>query len=334
MYYPKQYYPRRYFPRGLCAVWCLLVCLWGTSAVAEDALQAPNIGESEEVHDPVLEAQQIEAWRDYQLSPTDRRTALEEASRDNPFAITPHRPSYLLPITYNGNPNVAAREDLGRRGLTEENMDRIEAKFQISMKAIVWDNILGQDLDLVAAYTQRSFWQVYNSDASRPFRDTNHEPEIFFSWLTDFSLLGMRYRMFDVGVHHQSNGQSDPLSRSWDRVFAQLMWERGNFVMTLRPWYRIREREDIDDNPDIERYMGNGELRFHYYLSNHEFSVTLRNNLRQGDNKGAVQLDWSFPFHNRFRGYIQYFNGYGESMIDYNRSSNRIGIGVMLINWM
>ena len=62
-----------------------------------------------------------------------------------------------------------------------------------------------------------------------------------------------------------------------------------------------------------------------------------RNNLDYHDNKGALELGWSFPIPfietDEARGYIQYFNGYGESLIDYNAAVERIGIGVILADW-
>ena len=79
--------------------------------------------------------------------------------------------------------------------------------------------------------------------------------------------------------------------------------------------------------------MGYGELRFGYKMGEYNLGMMLRNNLRS-ENRGAVQLDWSFPINNRFRGYVQYFNGYGESLIDYNDSVNRLSIGIMLTDWL
>ena len=89
---------------------------------------------------------------------------------------------------------------------------------------------------------------------------------------------------------------------------------------------------DGDDNPDIDKYMGHFELTSIYQWDEQNFSFMLRNNLRS-ENKGAVQLDWSFPMGSRFKGYVQYFNGYGESLIDYNHTVQRFGFGILLTDF-
>lgn len=313
------------------AMWLWIFCLAAMEASAQDQ-GFPE--EPEDEHDPVLEAIQTKAWLDYRLSPVDRRLALEDASADNPFAISPHQTSYLLPVTYNSHPNRDPwRESLGEE-LTADNLEELEAKFQISLKAVLLDEILTPDLSLAFAYTQQSYWQLYNSSASRPFRETVHEPELFLSLLTDFDVLGWRHRIFRLGVVHQSNGQSDPLSRSWNRIYGQFILERKRLVVDIRAWYRIQEETSKDDNPDIHQYLGYGDIRLTYYLDQHELSLMLRNNLDDDNNRGAIQLEWSFPLYKKIRGYVQYFNGYGESLIDYNHSTNRLGIGFMLVNWM
>src|SRR5690606_18839382 len=146
------------------------------SGAASELVPTIENAEEEPAYDPVLDAIQVEAWSDYRLSPIDRRFALESASQDNPFAITPHRPSYLLPLTYNTSPDGGPFRDGGARDLNDGNVDKMEAKFQLSLKTILWDEILGKELDLAFAYTQQSYWQLYNSQASRPFRETVHEP--------------------------------------------------------------------------------------------------------------------------------------------------------------
>jgi len=126
------------------------------------------------------------------------------------------------------------------------------------------------------------------------------------------------------------------LSRGWNRLYANLIWEQGNFVFSLKPWWRIPEAPKTDplsaegdDNPDIEKYMGYFEFVTAYRRGKQEYSVLVRNNLRS-ENRGAVQLEWTFPMYKRLRGYVEYFNGYGESLIDYNAHMQRIGVGFML----
>ena len=63
-------------------------------------------------------------------------------------------------------------------------------------------------------------------------------------------------------------------------------------------------------------------------------AVLMQNNFDPTDNRGSIQFDWSFPMLDPLRGYVQYFNGYGKTLIDYNASNNRIAIGVMGTDWL
>ncbi|HSH29963.1 MAG TPA: phospholipase A, partial [Thiohalobacter sp.] len=191
------------------------------------------------------------------------------------------------------------------------------------------------------AYTNQSYWQAYNRKFSSPFRETNHEPELFLTYLSDYSLLGFEARVLQLGISHQSTGKSNELSRSWNRVYADLVFERGNFALSLKPWYRIPEQSKSsptdatgDDNPDIEDYMGYGEFRLAYKLDGHSLSLMLRSNLSGSDPRGALELGWSFPLTRKLKGYAQYFDGYGESLIDYDAHIRRIGIGIALTDWL
>ena len=89
-----------------------------------------------------------------------------------------------------------------------------------------------------------------------------------------------------------------------------------------------------DDNADINDFMGHFELRSLYKLNDHTVDLLFRNNFKSSRNRGAIELGWSFPIHNKVRGYVQWFNGYGESLIDYDNHTNSIGFGVQLSDWL
>ena len=263
-----------------------------------------------------------------------QRLAMEQAARDNPFLLLPHRPNYILPFAYSVDPN---KEPFG---LTPGAFDKMEMKFQVSLKVLVSEGFMGGEGNLYAAYTNRSWWQTYNAERSRPFRETNHEPELFLLYDTDWKVLGMRATSFIAGVSHQSNGQGGALSRSWNRIYGILVMEKGNAVLSLKPWYRIPEQEKSapddprgDDNPDIHKYMGSTEVGFFYRKKRHSLTMMLRNNLRS-DNRGAVELGWSYPLTGNIKGYLQVFDGYGESLIDYDHRTTRVGLGILLADWL
>jgi phospholipase A1 len=287
---------------------------------------------------------------------------LDPANRRHSFVITPYRTNYFLPVAYNSSPNDETNLEYDPAAKAQFN----EAKFQLSFKVKAWEDVLQEPLqglydqikvvkgvDVWVAYTQLSFWQLYNSAFSSPFRDINYEPELLINLRTDYEILGFKGRFINFGFNHQSNGRSKPLSRSWNRIVANLGLERNNFALQLKTWYRLPENEGNDDNPDITRYMGYGELWTMLYWKDMRFAMMLRNNFRR-DNLGAIQLDWSITpstlgkllmgglvtqdwidkyLSDKISLYVQYFNGYGEGLMDYNKSINRISVGFMIAEW-
>jgi phospholipase A1 len=243
-----------------------------------------------------------------------------------PAYVRLHQPNYILFGRYSTDVNEAPYQPLLDAFSEEGDFQNVEAKFQLSIKgrlATTDDHRWG----LWFAYTQLSLWQAYSSDMSHPFRETNYEPEVFGSFRPGVELGGMKWNLLNFGFNHQSNGRSDPISRSWDRLFVEAGFERDNFVLLARAWARINPPDDEDDNPDITDYYGYGQLTGFYKWRDNSFTLMGRGNLATG--KGAAQFTWATrPLLGPMRGYFQVFTGYGESMIDYNWNQTTFGLGV------
>ncbi|SPP64140.1 phospholipase A [Nitrospira lenta] len=260
------------------------------------------------------------------------RWELDPGTQHDLFSIRPHKPIYFLPARYtsgvNNQPSSPTQGTVPRSlGYTDT-----EVKFQLSFKLKALT--LKERFDLWLGYTQLSFFQMYNKSKSAPFRESNYEPEIMGVIHTDYDLFGLKGRFINLGIVHQSNGRTDPLSRSWNRVYAQFGFERGAFGLTIRPWHRIREDWTDNNNPDITDYIGRGDILATYAIGGHNLSLLLRSNLNFWNFHGATQLNWSFPLYHQIKGYVQLFTGYGESLIDYNHYQTTVGAGVLLIDWM
>jgi len=252
------------------------------------------------------------------------------------FIFRPYRPVYFFPVFYTDKLNLLPTTGNPDTSLTQPlEFDHNEAKFQLSFKTKLVNDLFDDNGDLWLAYTQTSRWQVYSEAESRPFRETNHEPEFILAWRTDYQLLGYTGRLLSLRFNHQSNGREEPLSRSWNRAIVTVGLERDDWVILFSPWWRVPESTSQDENPDIENYVGRAELQVvHRRHNSLQLSARLRHSLKSGDDsRGSVQLDWSYACFDRLRCHAQLFHGYGESLIDYNHRSTALGLGVNLLEW-
>jgi phospholipase A1 len=265
----------------------------------------------------------------------DRYVAAEKAVFSFSGSFVGHRPTYILPATWVKDPNqVASNPRLGAAGY-DYNLEQEEAKYQISFKVPLLTGLLDDRTTLWFGYTQTSFWQVYNQDNSAPFRETNYEPEIFMRYQANLNIGPGELNALTVGFNHQSNGQSEPRSRSWNRIMGTAAYSYDRWLFMVQPWYRIPESDDEDDNADIEHYLGYANYHAVYKLTeDRTLSLRLMNNLRSDSNKTSVEFGYSFPMGETLKGFFQYYNGYGESLIDYNHRIERFGIGIMLNDWL
>lgn len=255
----------------------------------------------------------------------------EKAANKNLFSLIQHRQNYLLPVSYVTHPNNITLDGVGI-----EQIDNFEAKYQISVKTPLWlqqDDVSG----VYFGFTAVSFWQVYNDETSKPFRETNYEPEVFYQFNSDLSLLGYNFNMARIGINHMSNGQDGLKSRSWNRLTATVLFSDENTAYYLKTWLRLPEDAKTspldplgDDNPDINDFYGRVELGFGAKLGDFEFFTKLRNNLSFDDNRSGIEINATYPINERYDLLIQYFNGYGDSLIDYNRHQQRLSIGAQL----
>jgi phospholipase A1 len=255
-----------------------------------------------------------------------QQIAAERQSLDRSYSLTPHQPNYLLAYSLRNDPNrPEVSEEQGR-------LDKQEALLQISVKFPLWRRMLGTENDLLFAYTSKSWFQAYNSALSKPFRETNYEPEIFWRHYGGMRLpLGINIAGWDIGYNHQSNGRSEPLSRSWDRIMGRVALDvTSNLSLALRAWYRLPEDADSDDNPDIHQYMGYGDVRAIWTPNRNTFTAMIR----PGTEKSGFEFTWSYPITKHFRLYALYYNGYGESLIDYDQKVERVGIGFTINDYL
>jgi len=292
---------------------------------------------------PVIVVAATEGCRDRQYSAFSRFWELEEGSDCGTFGFRGYRPLSVSATAATNRPDTPTSPAAGHTG-TPTAYQANEMRIGLSVRTKLAQGLLtGDDPQrkdsLWFAYTQQSSWQLFNGAISRPFRATDHEPEMMYVYPTNLTLPGgWRWRYLGAGIAHQSNGQALPLSRSWNRTYLMTGVELDSrFQIAARFWNRIAEDPAKDDNPDIADYIGRAEFigRWNFDRDN-TFGLTLRNNLRSSGH-GSLRLEWlkalGDPVTSNLRLHTQLFHGYGDTLVDYNRKRTVLSIGLSLVDF-
>ncbi len=290
--------------------------------------------------------------KSHQRSKLSRFWELEVGSDCGALGIRGYHPTSLSLIGSDGANLQPASSAPGHSALASTAFSPTETRIQLSVRTKIAQGLLTQGHpsardSLWFGYTQQSYWQLFNSDLSRPFRTTDHEPEITYIYPTDAALPGgWRLRYSGLSLVHQSNGQALPLSRSWNRTVLMAGMEKGNDLrVTARLWQRLPEPAGEDDNTGIDNLIGRAELATFWDVNPfNTVGVTLRHGLSSGDS-GSIRLEWLKSFGDAppssanpnsrtgLRFHVQLFSGYGDSLVDFNRKRNLLSVGLSLVDW-
>jgi len=251
------------------------------------------------------------------LNGTSKETMSEIVNAS--FNLKAYKENYLLPVSYRYNSDFV---DNG----THDSKD-VETEYQVSIRYDFSADLLGLGEIYSFGYTQRSWWQVYAKSAF--FRESNYQPEFFVKIPTYSFWDNGLVKGFKISAIHESNGRGGEYERSWNRLSFSTFMQYKNLISELEVWTRLPD--NIDYNPDITEYLGYGQLKLMIPYHTNLFKLRLRAN----DNldRGSVEFTYTRPLPNGDNKsdlflFVKTFNGYGESLIDYNHYVNKVSIGV------
>jgi phospholipase A1/A2 len=283
--------------------------------------------------------------RDRQYSELSRFWELETGTDCGTFGIRGYRPISLSLVGSSSVNEQPTSPNPLNNATTATPYRNTETRLQLSVRTKIASGLLTGSHPTLSdslwfGYTQQSYWQVFTSNLSRPFRNTDHEPEMVYAYPTDAPLPGgWRLRYSGIGLVHQSNGQGLPLSRSWNRVYLMSGMEKGNdFRVQARLWRRLPEKNVNDDNPDVSDRLGRAEVSAFWHPNRDTtLGVTARHSL-SSTRSGSLRLEWLRTLGGRedtsgLRLHTQLFTGYGDSLIDYNRRRTVLSVGLSLVDF-
>jgi len=248
----------------------------------------------------------------------------QNKKESHPDLINLYKPTYVLPFYQTNTPyqEIYFNETPNNQLIKREEL-KAYFSFLIPVVRHVYEN---KPIALNFAYSQLMYWQVYAK--SQYFRETNYEPELFLENYFN------KYMSAQLGVNHQSNGRGGYLERSWNRGYLQLKFTGKKWLVQVRGWALLAENQSSNlHNPDIAHYLGYENVVLSYKIGKWKTSVEAQN-IESGFERGFVQVTASYPILKAISIYGQFFNGYGQSLIEYNHKNTGFGIGFSLNDWI
>lgn len=201
-----------------------------------------------------------------------------------------------------------------------------DVKFQISLSIRLTNAVLPWNSFLFLFYTQKTFWNVFQN--SMPMHDLNFNPGI--GWSKPFFNKGRYAGKLTMLVEHESNGRDGLDSRSWNRVSFYGSTIIDDWLMVhAKFWIPIIDGEN---NRDLLKYCGIYQSGVVVTTPNKKFSFGLTMVKRSGWNLNfntILEASWKVHEKSNLNLFAQYYNGYGESLLDYNQFHSRLRVGIV-----
>lgn len=209
---------------------------------------------------------------------------------------------------------------------TKPTRTNSDVKFQISLAYRITNGTLPWGTFLNIIYTQKTFWNVFEN--SLPMHDLNFNPGI--AWTKPFFSKDRYVGKMTLLIEHESNGRDSIQSRSWNRVsFCGSAVISDQLMVHAKLWIPII---DGQNNKDILDYCGILQHGVVYTTPNQNFQFGLTLVKRKGWNLNyntIVDACWRINKKANLNLFAQYYNGYGENLLDYNRFHSRLRVGIV-----
>lgn len=210
---------------------------------------------------------------------------------------------------------------------TKPTRDNTNVKFQVSIAQKLTKATLPLGTYLYLFYSQKVFWNILEN--SMPMTDLNFNPGV---GLTKPIFIKDRFiGQVSLILEHESNGRDGDDSRSWNKLsLGGYVMVDPSFVVGYKIWIPII---DGVNNKDILKYKGIYSMGWQWHNPNRKFSLSVEVTRRARglfNYNTVVEAAWRFSREANQYLFAQFYNGYGEDLLNYKQFSCHLRLGIVI----